>query len=272
MITLGLAQASAGPDPQDNFDRIAQLAAQAKEAGCAALCFPEASLTGYFPEEAHTLALSRDHQLLSRLSALAQAQQMDLLVGFMEREDDRLFLTHGLWRPDGSTHFYRKTHLGQREQTVFTPGDTLEVFPLSCGLTAAIQLCVETHFPEITQTYSLRGAQVIFAPHASPVSAEKRRRIWQTYIPARSYDNRVYLACCNQWDTDRFGGGCMAADPGGAVIAALFEPNPGLLCFRVDPDRVRSYHREGADKNHHYYPGRRRPELYHTDTQEGGSF
>ena len=204
----------------------------------------------------------RSHPLLLQLAALARSLEMDLLVGFLEKADGRLYVTHGIWRADGTSQFYRKTHLGQKEQDVFSGGDRLEVFSLSCGLRIGIQLCVETHFPEITQTYSLGGADVIFAPHASPMAAERRRKLWAKYIPARSYDNRVYMACCNLWDSEGFGGGCLVTDPGGDVLAASFENAPGLLTFEIDPERIRSYHCPNPGRNHHYYPGRRHPELY----------
>ncbi len=262
MIRLGLIQASATCNAKENLESIRQFAAQGRAAGCAAICFPEAFLTGYFPEQAPELALQQDHPLLSQIGTLAQSLETDLLVGFMESADNRCFLTHGIWRTDGTCGFYRKTHLGQKEQEYFCAGDKLDVFSLSCGLQVGIQLCVETHFPEITQTYSLSGAEVVFAPHASPMAPEKRRKLWETYIPARSYDNRVYMACCNLWDPGRFGGGCMVTDPSGDILLSSFENAPGLLSFDINPEKIRAYHCSSPDKNHHYYPGRRHPELY----------
>lgn len=262
MVRLGLVQTAAGSDAEKNVNTILQFAEEGKTAGCAAICFPEAFLTGYFPDRAAELALEKEHPLLSQITALAQSLQMDLLVGFLEKEENRIYLTHGIWRPDGTRDYYRKTHLGQKEQTIFSAGDSLEIFSLSCGLRIGIQLCVETHFPEITQTYSLAGAEVIFAPHASPIAAERRRKLWAKYIPARSYDNRVYMACCNLWDADNFGGGCLVTDPRGEILAASFENKPGLLSFDVEPEKIRFYHCSNPDKNHHYYPGRRKPELY----------
>lgn len=262
MVKLGLIQASACDKAVINFEGIRQFAKEGKAAGCTALCFPEAFLTGYFPERAAELALQKEHPLLAQISALAKSLQIDLLVGFMEKAENRFYLTHGIWRRDGTCHCYRKTHLGQKEQTIFSPGDCLEVFSLSCGLRIGIQLCVEAHFPEITQTYSLGGAEVIFAPHASPMAAEKRRNLWEKYIPARSYDNRVYMACCNHWDSQRFGGGCLVTDPRGDILASSFDNAPGLLSFDVDPEMVHAYHAPNPGRNHHYYPGRRHPELY----------
>lgn len=262
MVRLGLVQAPAGSSACQNLNTLRQFAKKGKSAGCAAVCFPEAFLTGYFPQRAGELAVEKDHPLLSQIAELARSLQMDLLVGFMEKAENSLYLTHGIWRADGTRDFYRKTHLGQKEQAVFSAGDALEVFSLSCGLRVGIQLCVETHFPEITQTYSLKGAELVFAPHASPMAAEKRRKLWEKYIPARSYDSRVYMACCNLWDSDRFGGGCLVTDPRGDNLASSFENRPGLLSFDMDPETIRAYHCADPGKNHHYYPGRRNPKLY----------
>lgn len=262
MVRLGLIQAPAGADAEKNWDTLRKFTEEGKAAGCKAICFPEAFMTGYFPDLAAELALGKDHPLLSRIAELARSRKTDLLVGFMEKEENRYYLTQGIWRADGTAGFYRKTHLGQKEQTVFSAGNSLEVFTLSCGLRIGIQLCVETHFPEITRTYSLGGAEVVLAPHASPLGAEQRRKLWEKYIPARSYDNRVYMACCNLWDSDRFGGGCMVTDPRGNILLSSFENGAGMLTFDADPERICAYHRPESDKNHHYYPGRRRPELY----------
>jgi len=262
MVRLGLIQAAASADAEENLNTLRQFAEEAQGTGCAALCFPEAFLTGYFPERSGELALEKNHPLFTPIASLAKELRMDLLVGFMEKSSDCFYLTHGIWRADGTRNYYRKTHLGQKEQTFFCPGDKLEVFSLSCKLRIGIQLCVETHFPEITQTYSLAGAEVVFAPHASPIVAEKRRSLWEKYIPARSYDNRLYMACCNLCDGDRFGGGCMVTDPRGDILLSSFENRPPLLTFDVDPEKIRAYHRSGLDKNHHYYPRKRNPELY----------
>lgn len=262
MIRLGLVQAAASAAAEENFNTVRQFVRLAKAENCAVLCFPEAFLTGYAPNAAAERALQTDCALLNDLAALARSERIDLLVGFMERTSDRFFLTHGVFRTDGTIDFYRKTHLGERERAVFSAGSRLPVFPLSCGLRAGIQLCAETHFPEITQTYSLRGAEIVFAPHAVPLPAETRQTLWMKYIPARSYDNRVYMACCNQWDGQRFGGGCMVTDPQGELLAVCAENRPALLCFDADPNAVHGFHAPNADRKHRYFPSQRRPELY----------
>lgn len=256
MIMLGLVQASATSDALQNLDTMKQFVFQAKDKGCTAVCFPEAFLTGYFPQNADALALSSNCSLLNQVTAFAQHEAIDILVGFMERKESQFYLTHGIFYADGKRRFYQKTHLGEREKNIFSAGNSLPVFPLSCGLTVGIQLCVETHFPEITQTLALRGAQIIFAPHAVPRAAGERFKIWPKYIPARSYDNRVYMACCNQWDVRHFGGGCLVTDPNGEIIASCYENQTSLLCFTIEHEKMIHY------RNHRYYPSQRRKDLY----------
>ena len=183
------------------------------------------------------------HPALVSVSRIAARFSIDLLVGFLEYEhaSGHYFITHGLFRPDGSTFFYRKTHLGEKEEKVFSAGDTLPVFPLSCGLTAAVQLCVEAHFPEITLTYSLKGAEIVFAPFAVPGTGARRKEIWGKYIPARSYDNRVYMACCNLLD-ERRSGGCLFTGPDGDILAEDFTGDEGLIVCSVDRNAVSAYH------------------------------
>lgn len=258
---IALAQMAPSSDVGDTLKTHCSLAAQAKQLGCTAVCFPEASLTGYLPEEAARCAIGADSPAIGQLSAAAQSLGIDLLVGYMEKGGGQYYLTHTLLRPDGTRHDYRKTHLGEKEARFFAAGDRLDVFFLSCGLKAGFQLCVETHFPEITQTLSLRGAQVVFAPHAVPHDPQRRRKLWQTYIPARAYDNRVYAACCNL-SGGRFGGGCYAVDPRGEAAAEYFERGEALCVFEADCallDRLRG----GEDgMSARYYPRLRKPKMY----------
>jgi len=259
---FALVQASSCPDCETNLEAVHTHALQAKAAGCCAVCFPEAFLTSYAPEKYASLALEHDDPALAHLDKISQDLGIDLLVGYMKRCGGAFYLAHGVFRADGMRFEYCKTHLGQREQLYFTPGSTLDVFTLSCGMKIGFQLCLETHFPEITQTLSLKGAEIVFAPHAVPMTAERRRHLWAKYIPARAYDNRLYFACCNLLDNERFGGGCLAVDPDGEILASRFEAEPSILTFEADSDEVYKRRESGHLGKCHFYPRQRRPELY----------
>lgn len=260
MINCGLVQAASSDSLFENLNKIKNYAMQAEEKNCNILCFPEAFLTGYSSKNASELAITKENRVFKIIAGLAMEYDMDLMVGYLEKEEeegqDLLYITHDIFTPDGRRYSYRKTHLGDREKEVFTEGSSLPVFPLSCGMTAGIQLCVENHYPDITRTYSLKGAHIVFAPHAVPRIAGDREAIWKKFIPARSYDNRVYMACCNQW------GGCFVTDPAGEVTASYFGEEEKLICFQLEKEAVEKYH-NGSDKmSARYYPSKRKTELY----------
>ena len=262
MMKIGLVQAPSLKDAHANLKIIERYAKEAKNQGCEVICFPECFLTGYAPEESKKLALSKNCEAIRMLSEMSIDQQIDILAGFMESEDDDYYITHGIFKANGKTDFYRKTHLGEKESLYFSGADMLPVFNLSNGVKFGIQLCVEIHFPEITKTLSLRGAEVVFAPHAVPKKAGGRKDIWTKIIPARSYDNRVYMACCNQWDAKCFGGGCLVTNPRGDVVAEYLEDNEKLLLTEIDIKEVERYHQENPGKRYRYYPSKGRAELY----------
>lgn len=262
MTKIGLVQATACDAVSVNLDTLAHFVQGAAEASCEVICFPECFLTGYEPKNGQALAIPSDSPVLQQVSDLAQSCGVDILAGFMEKNHEGCFITHGIFRRDGTRDYYRKSHLGSREKLFFTPGDSLDVFTLTNGLRIGIQLCVETHYPEITQTLALRGAEVVFAPHAVPRVSGDRQKIWGKYMFARSYDNRIYMACCNLWDADRFGGGCLVTDPRGEAVAACFEEEPHLLVCEIDRELVAQYRTPGNKRAVHYYPGKRRRELY----------
>lgn len=260
MLTFGLASVSTGKTLDETFEILKSYAKQAKEAGCTALCFPECFLTGYLPKEADSFSVSRDSHIFQEISNLSKSLNIDLLVGFMERTDKHFFITHGIFLSDGSASYYQKTHLGEREKLVFTPGNSLDIFTLSCGVRFGMQICVETHYNDITQSLSLRGARLIFAPHAVPKIAGNREKIWNKYIPTRSYDNQLYFACCNLWDEDRFGGGVLVTTAKGDILTSFYEDKSVLHTFHVEESEVLPL--DVTAKRKYYFPATRRPELY----------
>ena len=261
-VRVSLVSEKAPVSAADGIRCIESYAQAVSGSGSRVLCFPEAYLTGYGTDEEHLeRALSVHSYETDGLRELAVRYRMDLLAGFLERgEAGSLFVTHGIFRPDGTAEYYRKTHLGVREKKVFTAGSYLPVFTLGCGLRAGIALCVENHFPEIAQTLSLRGAEAVFAPHAVPGSAAERETIWKKYVPARSYDNRVYMLCCNL-RTESGGGGLYGTGPDGCEILPFTEKK-GSGSADLNPCEVRRYHEPSAGMRFRYYPAARRGSLY----------
>ncbi len=250
-------------DADLNTAKCIAYAERAAGIGCRVICFPEGAITGYFPALAQERALCLDDSRLKKLLCAAERLGIDIIAGFEERLGGALYMTQGVFTA-GGLKVYRKTHPAMGERAYFAAGDSLPVFALSCA-TVGIELCAETHFPDITQTLSLRGAEIVFAPYASGSSPADRTGLWKKYIPARAYDNRVFMLCCGlcgeREDGARFSGGLFAAGLDGETI---YEDSSGAESFaavELCPGVVEKY-RASASMAARYYPALRRKELY----------
>ncbi len=113
---------------------------------------------------------------------------------------------------------HRKTHLSPPERTLYLPGEKIEVFRVS-GLTIGVQLCYEAHFPEISTVMALKGAEILFFPHASPRgSIVEKRESWLRHLSSRAFDNTLYVVACNQ-------SGCLRQGVSFPGVALILGPD-----------------------------------------------
>ncbi|MBR3350009.1 MAG: hypothetical protein IKG55_08035, partial [Solobacterium sp.] len=269
-----------GRDLQENLRKISRYAQEAARKGARLFLTPEASLTGYFPRETGILAIEADSKPVLSIIGLAARTGLIISCGFMERTllqsaqgDSRtaFFLTQLI--TDGKqTQFYRKTHPGCLEGGVFSLGNELPVYESDAAVIGT-HLCWESHIPDIGSVFRRKGAELFLVPYASGMSGEKCRNVWSRHLPARAWDNGVYVAACNALrfrqssslsaDQEQavIGGGCAIYDPKGLLIASDFSLEEKLLVCDLSPDKLqRNY--PVKDMRHISYFDRRRPELY----------
>jgi predicted amidohydrolase len=254
IISLSLVQmGSIIGDPESNCRKIIDIIGSSDSD---IICFPEASLTGYTSIGLEKYALRRDDPLIGMICGASSEKRIVTVFGFIEKEGEKTMVTQAVTE-NGNVSFYRKTHLGHSEKKVFTPGDTIEPILTGKG-NIGIELCWESHFPEISALLALKGAKIILMPFASPLNAKKRVRIWKKYLPARAYDNRVFVAACNLVDGER-GGGAMVIDKEGNILKENTEQCENILSVDIDLScgygSVNTMH--GRD-----FLASRRPELY----------
>lgn len=235
-ITLSLAQMrSVVGDVQGNFDRMKSIIESVQES-TDLICFPEACLTGYEAGEPEQFCIDLENARISDVSRLSTECDTDIVFGFMERQGPNLHMTQAISDRYGRMHLYRKTHLGRKERKKFTSGDDIPVFNLS-GTAIGVQLCWESHFPDISTKMRKEGADVILIPYASPRPPGERREIWMKHLPARAYDNSVFVGAVNAVGDNgkgvMFGGGAMAMDPKGNVIAEHFGGEDHAVTIRL---------------------------------------
>ena len=251
----------------ENMAAAAAWIDRAAKAGVELLLFPELSLTGYSTSGPAAQPLNAAAPVCAELGKLADKYGITLAAGMAwQEEGGPKRLAHGLWLPSGELHLYYKTHLGQREKGEYTAGDELPVFRLP-KVTVGLQLCLEQHFPEITQTLVLKGAQLILCPHATPrLSADQRRESWQISLRARAYDNCVYLLAANQVGDNGQGtiyhGGATIISPLGQVLAEDFSGGEAMIVADIDLDQAVDARQTPQGMCRRFYPPERRTELY----------
>ncbi|MBP7736376.1 MAG: nitrilase [Spirochaetes bacterium] len=236
-------------DVDGNFSLMEGLLQGPGTAGADIVCFPECSLTGYcLSKDALDLAEEVPGPLTERLIQTSSTRGCAVIAGFIERSGGEFFITQVAAGPGGLIGLYRKMHLSPGEQRLFAAGSETPVFRWK-GFSFGIGLCYDAHFPELATLYALAGADIIFYPHASPppeTPAEKLAR-WLRYLPARAYDNGLYVAACNQCgDNGRamvFQGASLVLDPKGEILDSSHGDGAAIAAADVRRDvigRVRS--------------------------------
>ncbi|MCH4888271.1 hypothetical protein EZV73_11840 [Acidaminobacter sp. JC074] len=244
-MKLGLVQFKQCMDINDNLSNILQL-----QEDVDVLVFPESALTGYRSDCDNSITL--DHSSIRAL----QEKNMHYLLG--ANIDGHISYLHISDQID----LYHKSHLGLKEKKLFKPGNELKVFDVK-GVKVGVALCIESHIPDISQTLRLMGAEVIIMPFASPHVCGDRYDLWSKYLPARAYDNSVYVIALNLTG-DKFSGGILAYDYLGNEILGHFDRVPCTRVLEIDIDALR----ERRKKHKVNYINRRRPELYRKDDHE----
>jgi len=83
---------------------------------------------------------------------------------------------------------------------------------------AALAICYDLRFCELTRRYATEGAELQFFAAEWPVS---RIGHWCTLLQARAIENMMFVAACNRVGTTNgtlFGGHSMVVDPWGEVL------------------------------------------------------
>jgi predicted amidohydrolase len=224
-ITLSLAQMhSVVGDTDGNLDHMKEMIGNVRGYSDI-ICFPEASLTGYDADDPNNFCIDGSDPRISEISDLSKKYDINIIFGFMEKQGHDMFISQVLSDRGGNISFYRKTHLGRKERRAFVPGNQIPVFRLP-EATVGLQLCWESHFPDISTKMRKDGAEIILISYASPLPPDKRRETWMKHLPARAYDNGVFIGAVNMVGDNGtgtiFGGGIMAFDPKGRILAERF--------------------------------------------------
>jgi predicted amidohydrolase len=251
-------------EPSRNIESMGKWVKSAREKGADIICFPELNVTGYGTDgKIASAAEEIPGEITGKLADISYGYGIIILAGMAEKNTaGYIYASHLVVKPDGYTGVYRKLHIAPVETGIFNPGNEVPLFEAE-GVKFGIQLCYDAHFPELSAKMALLGADVIFMPHASPRGTPvEKERSWMRHLPARAFDNGLFIVACNQCGESsaglQFPGLGLVIGPSGDVIEKNTSGKEGIIFADLraeDLDKIR------GNKMRYFLPNRR-PEMY----------
>ena len=213
-------------DIDGNANRILDAAQEARAAGAHMLLTPELSLVGYPPEDLlfHSGFETQVGHALARLSR--EAGPVDLVFGYPEYVDGRIYNSAGLIRSGRLYANHRKQALPNYkvfdEKRYFSSGQAPTLVDVQ-GARVALLVCEDLWRTEPACAARAAGAEAIFVLNASPFELHKQReretvareRVLEHGIPL------VYLNLIGGQDELVFDGNSFVMDAAGRVTERL---------------------------------------------------
>jgi len=280
-------------DKKYNLSVIEKLSQKAAEEGSKAIAFHECSITGY----TFARNLSKEQMLdlaefipngesIPALVEIAKKHEIAILAGLFEKdENSNLFKAYVCVDKNGLLAKYRKLHPFINQY--LTAGNEYCVFDLY-GWKCGILICYDNNIIENVRATVLLGANIIFMPHVTMCTPSTRPgagfvdpKLWKNrendptplrlefdgmkgrdwlmkWLPARAYDNGVYVVFSNPigMDDDQLKNGCsMIIDPFGDIIAECRSFDNSFVSSTLISEKL-------VQSGGFRYLKARRPELY----------
>jgi predicted amidohydrolase len=280
-------------DKAYNLANIDQLSGLAARSGAQVIAFHECSVTGYtFARHLSREAMLEqsesipDGESVQKLIEIARKNQIVILAGLFEKdEDNRIYKAYICVGENGLIAKYRKIHPFINPHIL--PGDQYCVFELF-GWKCGILICYDNNVIENVRATKLLGAEIIFTPHVTMCTPSTRPgagfvdpQLWHNrendptslrlefdgmkgrdwlmkWLPARAYDNAVYIIFSNPigMDDDQLKNGCsMIIDPYGDIIAECRALGNEVTLAKLTREKL-------SLAGGHRYILARKPELY----------
>ena len=176
---------------------------------------------------------------------------------------------------------YRKKHPAPSEEAIVTApaaGDAFPVFDFN-GVSVALAICMDIHFPEMFRIYGLKGADIVCV---STMYMDYTGDMLESIEKARAIDSQMYLALSRYIEKPYLAGKSMGyakvVAPDGRIIASTGH-RAGVVIAEFDPKWRFPYWGEDEALKSRYPDLRemfdriRRPDLYGdlTRTRDTGS-
>ncbi|MDT4794264.1 (R)-stereoselective amidase [compost metagenome] len=196
--------------------------------GARVVVLPELVQSGYlFHDLDEALASSEpiDGPTLQLWQALARELDIVIVGGFCERLDQhRVANSAALVDRQGLRAIYRKAHLWDGENTIFTAGTEPPAVVETAFGRIGVMVCYDLEFPEWVRLPALAGAELLCAPVNWPDGPRPpiERPAEVVRVQANASVNRMFIAACDRHGLERgvnWVQGSVIVDPDGYPLA-----------------------------------------------------
>ncbi len=209
MVKVGIVQTRTYRTNKEGIIRISKFLEELGKRKTEIVCLPEQWLKNNEINDFDTEFLD--------FKEIAKEYQMTIIPGaFYEKIKKDVIISSPIIGPKGSIiGKQEKIHPFDYEKNTVTPGSEAKIFSTACRF--GIIICYDMVFPKVSETFVKKGAQILFSP-----SRIVKRGIdpWETYVRARSLENRVPILAANV-KNKKYGGNSMIID--------LFENNKVMI-------------------------------------------
>jgi hexosaminidase len=273
-------QSKVRPGMNNHFNKLLGLFEEAGRMGADLVCGPEdmqhIGSYGLYVDVKDTetgeilfnsLAVPVPGPLTAQVAAIARKYGMYIIAPVYEADSGKIFNTAVLFDRQGNiAGKHRKTVLPVMETWLVSTGDKYDVFRTDFA-TIAVATCWEISYPEISEIYALRGADIIFNPTMAGDNKPGQSLATAPMFTTRARDNSVCIAPV-VLGTD--GNGII--DFNGDVVAEAVGIKDTVIMAEIDFTKERSDGSKwwktinGTDNLKAIHYKSRRPETYQTIT------
>jgi predicted amidohydrolase len=280
-------------DKNYNLNVIRELSKNAKNNGCNVISFNECCIPGYTfaknltkNELLDVAEKVPEGKSVKKLMEISKEINIIILAGLFEKdENDNIYNTYICVNGNELLAKFRKLH--PFISKYLSPGNKYEIFDLF-GWKCGILICYDNNVIENVRATTLLGAEIIFTPHVTgctpsnmpgrgfvdvklwnnrdkdPVSLRQefdgpKSREWlMKWLPARAYDNGIYVVFTNPigMDDDQLKGGhSMIIDPYGEILSECRKFNDEIcisICTKEKLQLAGGYRYKNARRNELY--------------------
>ena len=240
-LTVGVVQMSSGPNRAENLKKCVSFVKQAAKEGVQLLVFPEVTTGRVLKDQLVNIEEAKEGETFKLLSPLAKAFSMTLMIGFIERNQERRYNSLLVIGAEGEIKtVYRKLNLfvypklGIDESKRFDKGEQPMIVELE-GLKVGLSICYDLRFPVLFFDYAKAGAQLMVVPSA--FTYETGKKDWEALLKRRAMDTKTTILAPNQYGSDPSGVRCyghsMIVGPTGTILSQEKKEKDALLVHNL---------------------------------------